>query len=188
MPEAAIRMNLDAREAFAELLERHRKIVFKVTYSYAWHPEDRAELAQEIALQLWRAFPKYDAARKFSTWMYRIALNVAITFVRDYSEKRAREIAFDERLHDRVDPDADDTETSQQFAVLNRIIAQLDPLNRALMLLYLDEHSNAEIGEILGLTETNVSTRLSRLKQRIRNDLARTTMPGPAAQMENSSG
>ncbi len=172
MPEAAITMSLDAREAFAELLDRHRKIVFKVAYSYAWHPEDRAELSQEIALQLWRAFPKYDASRKFSTWMYRIALNVAISFVRDYSEKRARDIAFDENLHDQVAPDSDDPEMSQQIVVLNRIIARLDPLNRALMLLYLDEHSNAEIGEILGLTETNVSTRLSRLKQRIRLDLA----------------
>ena len=172
MSEAAITMNLDARKVFAELLDRHRKIVFKVAYSYAWHPEDRAELSQDIALQLWRAFPEYDASRKFSTWMYRIALNVAISFVRDYSEKRSRDIAFDESLHDQVDPDSDDPEMSQQITVLNRIIARLDPLSRALMLLYLDEHSNAEIGEILGLTETNVSTRLSRLKQRIRNDLA----------------
>jgi RNA polymerase sigma-70 factor (ECF subfamily) len=172
MPEAAITTNLDARETFAGLLDRHRKIVFKVAHSYAWHREDRAELSQEIALQLWRAFPKYDPSRKFSTWMYRIALNVAISFVRDYSEKRARDITFDESLHDQVDPDTHDSEQAQQIAILNRVIARLDPLNRALMLLYLDEQSNAEIGEILGLTETNVSTRLSRLKQRIRNDLA----------------
>ena len=171
MLEAVITMSLDAREPFTELLERHRKIVFKVAYSYAWHPEDRDELAQEIALQLWRAFPKYDPSRKFSTWMYRIALNVGISFVRDYNEKRARNVEFDAGLHDRIDPNSDDPELVQQIAVLNRIIARLDPLNRALMLLYLDEHSNAEIGEILGLTETNVSTRLSRLKQRIRNEL-----------------
>ena len=172
MPEAVFTMNLEARDTFAELLDRHRKIVFKVAHSYAWHPEDRAELSQEIALQLWRAFPKYDNERKFSTWVYRIALNVAISFVRDYSEKRARHVSFDESLHDQVDPGADDSEQAQQIAVLNRVIARLDPLNRALMLLYLDEYSNAEIGEILGLSETNVSTRLSRLKQRIRNDLA----------------
>jgi len=171
MPEAVTTMSLDARESFAGLLDRHRKIVFKVAYSYAWHPEDREELSQEIALQLWRAFPKYDPSRKFSTWMYRIALNVAISFVRDYSEKRARNVEFDAGLHDQIDPNSDDSELAQQVAVLNRIIARLDPLNRALMLLYLDEHANAEIGEILGLTESNVSTRLSRLKQRIRNEL-----------------
>jgi len=164
-------MNLDAREIFAELLDSHRKIVFKVAHSYAWHPEDKAELSQEIALQLWRAFPTYDSHRKFSTWMYRIALNVAISFVRDYSQKRAGNVAFEQSLHDQVDPNSDDPEMAQQISILNRIIARLDPLNRALMLLYLDEHSNADIGEVLGLSETNVSTRLSRLKQRIRNDL-----------------
>lgn len=172
MPEAVITMNPGARETFAELLDRHRRIVFKVAHSYAWHPEDRAELSQEIALQLWRAFPRYDASRKFSNWMYWIALNVVIFFVRDYSEKCVRDIAFDASLHDRVDPDPHDSEMSQQTTILNRIIARLDPLHRALMLLYLDEHSNAEVGEILGLTETNVSTRLSCLKQRVRNDLA----------------
>lgn len=91
MPEAVVTMSLDARETFADLLDRHRKIVFKVAYSYAWHPEDRDELSQEIALQVWRAFPRYDPSRKFSTWMYRIALNVGISLVRDYREKRAPE-------------------------------------------------------------------------------------------------
>ena len=172
MQEGVITMNPDARDTFAELLDRHRKIVFKVAHIYAWHAEDRAELSQEIALQLWRAYPKYDPSRKFSTWMYRIALNVAISFVRDYSGKRAGNVEFEESLHDQVDPNSDDSEQAQHIELLNRVIKQLDPLNRALMVLYLDEHSNAEIGEILGLTETNVSTRLSRLKQRIRKDLA----------------
>lgn len=172
MSEVSATMRLDTRQAFAELLEHHRKIVFKVANSYAWQPEDRAELAQEIALQLWRAYPNYDASRRFSTWMYRIALNVAISYVRDHSERRSYTVALDETLHDTADPNAHDPELEQQVATLNRIIAALDPLNRALMLLYLDEYSNREIGEVLGLTETNVSTKLSRLKQRIRSELA----------------
>lgn len=172
MSEVSVTMSLDTRQAFAELLERHRKIVFKVANSYAWQPEDRAELAQEIALQLWRAYPSYDPTRRFSTWMYRVALNVAISYVRDHSERRAYTVALDESLHDAADPNAHDPELAQQVSALNRIIAALDPLNRALMLLYLDEYSNREIGEVLGLTETNVSTKLSRLKQRIRSELA----------------
>jgi RNA polymerase sigma factor (sigma-70 family) len=172
MPEAILTTNRDTRDAFAELLERHRSIVFKVASGYAWNSDDRSELAQEIALQLWRAFPSYDANRQFSTWMYRIALNVAISYVRDDRRKRATTVAFDEALHDVADPNGRDPELAQQVELLNRIIARLDPLNRALMLLYLDQHTNAEIGDILGLTETNVSTRISRLKQRIRNDLA----------------
>ncbi len=73
----------DSDQRFRELLERHRRIVFKVAATYCRDPHDRADLAQEIAVQLWRAFPKYDGARAFSTWMYRVALNVAISHLRE---------------------------------------------------------------------------------------------------------
>jgi RNA polymerase sigma-70 factor (ECF subfamily) len=73
----------DARDAFGALLQRHSGIVFKIAGSYARGSEDRADLAQEIAAQLWRAWPHYDPARSVTTWMYRIALNVAISSVRD---------------------------------------------------------------------------------------------------------
>ena len=77
----------DARDTFDALLQSHRKIVFKVAASYATSVEDRADLAQEIAAQLWRAYPAYDESRAFSTWMYRIALNVAISEFRIASRK-----------------------------------------------------------------------------------------------------
>jgi RNA polymerase sigma-70 factor (ECF subfamily) len=70
---------VDAEARFAELLERHRGIVFKVATTYCRNPADREDVAQEIVTQLWRAFPKFDATRSFSTWVYRIALNVAIS-------------------------------------------------------------------------------------------------------------
>ena len=69
----------DARESFQTLLQAHRGIVAKVAGTYAWHPDDRDDLMQDIAAQLWRAWPNYDPARPFATWMYRIALNVAIS-------------------------------------------------------------------------------------------------------------
>ena len=160
------------RSDFAHQLERHRKIVFKVANSYAWHPDDRDELAQDIAMQLWRAFPGYDPQRRFSTWMYRIALNVAISYVRSRSQHDHHIVAFDAALHDVADERGVDAETDDQIRALQRVIARLDVLNRALLLLYLDEHSYREIGDILGLSETNVATKINRLKQRIRNDLS----------------
>lgn len=161
-----------SRQDFTTLLERHRGIVFKVANSYAWHPEDRAELAQEIAAQLWRAYPRYDPARSFSTWMYRIALNVGISQVRRDRPREQHNVAMDETLHDVADPAATDPETSHQLRQLQRVIQALDPLNRALMLLYLEERSNREIGDILGLSESNVSTKIGRLKQRIREQFS----------------
>lgn len=171
MMAGSVALDKERNEEFAKLLQRHRKILFKVSNSYAWNAEDRAELMQEIALQLLRAFPKFDPLRQFSTWMYRIALNVAISYVRDQSERQARTVGLDLGRHDLPDATSLDPEMAQQIDTLHRAIASQDPLNRALMLLYLEEHTTHEIGEILGLSETNVSTKLNRLKQRIRIEL-----------------
>lgn len=168
--ELAATMTADTRQQFGDLLERHRRIVFKVANTYAWHTDDRADLAQEIAAQLWRAFPGYDPARSFSTWTYRVALNVAISFVRSDSQRQRHAVPLDEDLHD-VATEGADHEAGQQVRALHRFIAQLEPLNRALLLLYLDDRSHREIAEILGISETNVATKLGRLKQRIRNEI-----------------
>lgn len=161
-------MTADAGQAFAERLQRHRGIVFKVAGSYARDPHDRDDLAQEIAAQLWRAWPKYDAARPFSTWMYRIALNVAISHMRSEAHRRRHAVPFDDALHDIADDDADDAATADGLRMLRRFIATLEPLDRALLLLYLDERGTREMAEVLGISESNVTTKISRLKQRIR--------------------
>ena len=159
-----------ARAQFHDLLERHRKIVFKVANTYCRNPHDRADLAQEIAAQCWRAFPGYDAQRSFSTWMYRIALNVAISFVRNTQHRDKHSVALDEELHD-VATDSE-AESDERVRELYRFIDQLDALNRALLLLYLEDRSHREMADILGISETNVATKISRLKQRIRADMA----------------
>ena len=159
-----------ARDEFHELLDRHRKIVLKVANTYAREPADRADLAQDIAAQCWRAFPSYDATRSFSTWMYRIALNVAISFARGHERLRSHYVAFDDVLHD---ADAGhDPENDERIRVLYHCIDALDPLNRALLILYLDERSQREIAEILGISETNVTTKIGRLKERLRKDMS----------------
>lgn len=172
MDEIQSGMTTDAsREQFLALLERHRGIVFKVANTYCRHTEDRRDLIQEISAQLWKAFPSWDDSRLFSTWMYRVALNVAISFARGNGRRERQSIALDdadtEPLHD---GDAA-LEADDGIRALYRFIAQLDALNRALLLLYLDEKSQREIADILGISETNVATKIGRLKQRIRNDL-----------------
>lgn len=157
-----------AREQFQELLERHRGIVLKVAHAWCGHAEDRRDLAQEIAAQAWKGFRGYDPARSFSTWLYRIALNVAI------SQARSSHGRGPLTLDDLAEPGHDEDtprETDDGIRALYRCIERLDPLNRALMLLYLDERSQREIADILGLSETNVATKIARLKLRIRNDL-----------------
>lgn len=170
-------MTSSRHQAFSELLERHRKIIFKVANTYAWHPEDQADLVQEIAAQLWRAFPRYDEQREFSTWMYRIALNVAISFVRSHTLRQRHHVALDESRHDCAADVVNDEETDEQVRLLNRFIEQQDPLNRALLLLYLEERNTREIAEVLGISESNVTTKISRLKQKLRQDLTAHHQP-----------
>jgi len=165
-------MQDSVRQHFGELLEQHRGIVFKVAHSYCRDPDDRADLVQEIATQLWRAFPAFDATRaSFSTWMYRVALNVAISHLRNVSHREQHSVPLDESLHD-VPGEDGDHESQEQLRMLHRFIEKLEPLNRALLLLYLEDRSHREIADILGISEGNVATKISRLKQRIRSDIA----------------
>jgi RNA polymerase sigma-70 factor (ECF subfamily) len=150
---------------FLAFLAEHERIVFKVANTYCTNAEDRRDLVQEISAQLWRAFPRYDEARSFSTWAYRIALNVAISYARREGVRQTVSLVAE---HPAVEqPGCDD-----RIEALRRFMTQLDELNRALLLLYLDEHSYREIAEILGITETNVASKINRLKDRIRGDAA----------------
>ena len=161
----------DARDTFGTLLQRNSGIVFKVANSYSRDIDDRAELAQEIAAQLWHAYPNYDPTRSFSTWMYRIALNVAISHLRHLELRRRHDaVPLDDALHDVVDGNAADPEQQQRLHLLQGFIARQPPLDRALLLLYLEERPQREIADILGITESNVSTKIGRLKQRIRDE------------------
>lgn len=168
-------MDAAARQRFADLLDAHRGIVFKVAHTYCRHPDDRQDLAQEIAAQLWRAWPGYDASRPFTTWMYRIALNVAISQVREVGQ-RAPHLPIDAPLEAHpalaVDDGTAAHEQDARIAALYAVIDRQAPLDRALLLLWLDERSQREIADVLGISESNVSTKLNRLKQRIREQLS----------------
>ncbi|MGH7572576.1 MAG: RNA polymerase sigma factor [Gemmatimonadota bacterium] len=156
---------------FQALLERNRGIVLKVARTYCRDPEDRRDLAQEIAAQLWRAYPRYDETRSYSTWMYRIALNVAISHVRSASHRQRLVASLDDDALSEI-PDPTPHEPDDRLRALYRVIERLDGLDRALMLLYLEDRSYREIAEVLGISETNVATKLSRLKQRIRDEFS----------------
>jgi RNA polymerase sigma-70 factor (ECF subfamily) len=153
----------ELQQRFQTSLEAHKGILYKVSNAYCKNWDDREDLAQEITVQLWRAFPSFDQSFAFSTWMYRIALNVAISFYRRESVRTRYVQPGEEGLLGAIDLTAGH---SDELAQLNEFIERLDPLNRALVLLYLDGNSYREIAEVLGITETNVATKISRLKKR----------------------
>ena len=150
--------------SFLSLTEQHKGIVYKVAHSYCKDAEDRKDLIQEIFIQLWRSFEKYDDAYKHSTWIYRIALNTAISFYRK-ANSRAK-IAHP--ITDAIIENSGDTdvrESDPNMVILQQFIAELKEIDKALILLYLEEKNYKEIAAIMGFTETNVATRIRRIKQ-----------------------
>ena len=160
-----------AKAEFESLLKQHAGIVRKVAFGYARNENDRRDLSQDILLQLWKAYPRYSPEHPFSTWMYRIALNVAISSLRKQSRQNREPMPFDESAHDVPHESGGSSEMEERTASLRRLIAACQPLDRALLLLYLDDCSYREIGAVLGLSETNVGTKLNRLKQVLRQKL-----------------
>lgn len=151
---------------FARLLGDHASLLFKVANAYSSDPSEREDLISEITVQLWRSFPRYDASRRFSTWAYRIALNVAISY-RRAARRYAGNLSI-VTFEDIPEPQA----VNDDLELLHALIARFSDLNRALLLLYLDGYDHATSAEMLGISASNVATKLHRLKERLRRDVA----------------
>jgi RNA polymerase sigma factor (sigma-70 family) len=159
--------NSDLQETFQNRVEQHKKILYKVCNAYCKDRDSREDLAQEITFQLWRSFGKFDGRCQFSTWMYRIALNVAISFCRSEGTRTRHVISDEQRLLEWV---VETERQPEEVRLLYEFIEELDPLGRALILLYLDGNTYPEIADIVGITETNVATKISRLKSKMKQE------------------
>jgi RNA polymerase sigma-70 factor (ECF subfamily) len=170
-------MSLTDKTRFLALFQDHRAILYKVAFGYCRNREDRVDLIQEIAIQLWRAFGRYDGRVKFSTWAYRVAMNVAISHFRGEGRRIRDTLPFDELAYELAAEDPQVGEAGDNMRVLRRLIDGLDELNRALVLLYLEGHTSEEIAEIVGISPGNVTTRINRVKNELQRGFARLQNP-----------
>jgi RNA polymerase sigma-70 factor (ECF subfamily) len=172
----------DERARFVELLFAHQGVVRRVASLYARDAADREDLTQEIALQAWRAFARFRGDAAFSTFLYRVALNTALMRVR--RKYRAPNFEPPVALESLAAPAraAIDEDVERLYAA----IRELAPLDRAIVMLVLDERSHAEIADVTGLTVGNVSVRLMRAKQRLRDRLGAQPGAGGAGKEEPS--
>jgi len=154
-------------DAFVELVQQNSGIIYKICNAYCANRSDREDLAQEIIYQLWKAGKSFDAQYKFTTWMYRVALNTAISFYRTGSRK-TNTVALHETGFDVEDKTPGENNLEENITLLQKCISELKELDRALMILYLEAKSYSEIAEITGLTETNVATRINRAKEKLK--------------------
>ncbi|WP_078831883.1 RNA polymerase sigma factor [Sediminibacterium ginsengisoli] len=158
-------------DLFLSVVEAHKGIIYKIAHSYCSDPEDRKDLVQEIIVQLWRSLHRYNDQYKYSTWIYRVSLNTAISFYRKQSHHKKivsdlpAGILYETPLAG-TGPEQNDLDLLQQF------IADLREFDKALMLLYLEEKSHKEMASIMGISETNVATRIGRIKQQLKQNFA----------------
>ena len=152
---------------FQEIIEQHKGILFKVSGTYCQNEEDRQDLIQEIMIQVWKSLQSYNDKFAITTWLYRISLNVAISFYRKNVRRQRTNIPLNENIshiHEEYN-----TEIEDQLILLEQLIGELNDLDKALMLLYLEDKSHAEIADILGISLSNVSTKVGRIKDKLRN-------------------
>lgn len=152
---------------FHEILEQNKGILFKVARMYCQNEDDRQDLYQEISIQIWKSLHKYNDKYKMSTWLYRISLNVAISYYRKNVRREGTNIPLSEEISQMQE--SDNSEKEHNLNLLEQFISELNDLDKALMLLYLEDKSHAEIADILGISASNVSTKAGRIKERLRN-------------------
>ncbi|MFN3640558.1 MAG: RNA polymerase sigma factor, partial [Flavobacterium sp.] len=136
------------QQFFQEIIEQHKGILFKVARTYCTDEEERQDLIQEMMIQIWQSVHKYNDQYKITTWLYRISLNVAISFYRKNSTRTKKFTDLNEQMMET--PVEDKSENETQLNLLEQFISELKEIDKALMILYLEDKSHIEIAEILG--------------------------------------
>ena len=162
-------MTQELENQFVKLLDENQNIIHKVCRVYTNNSDAHKDLFQEVTIQLWKAYPKFRGDAKFSTWMYRAALNTAITLYR----KSKRQIQTNDitDFHYKLEYDEYDGEIEEQMQLLYKAIHQLSDIEKALILLYLEDKPYKEIAETMGITEVNARVKVNRIKTKLKTIL-----------------
>lgn len=147
---------------FIGLIEQHKRIIYKVCYIYAHTADGLSDLYQEVVVNLWKGYSRFRGDSKASTWVYRIALNTCVSFLRK-SKSRPETIPLKVNM-DFFDDDERATQTTELYELINELL----PFDRALILLWLEEKNYEEIAEIIGISKANVAVRLNRIREKLR--------------------
>ncbi|MDR1370598.1 MAG: sigma-70 family RNA polymerase sigma factor [Dysgonamonadaceae bacterium] len=151
----------DLEKEFLDMVRQYGRIIYKVSSFYIDEKTSLEDMYQEIVLNLWKSYPSFRGESIHSTWIYRVALNTCVSYYR----KEKRRPSFVDITYV---AEKDDSENSDIVRELYALINGLGKMERALVLLYLEDRPQKEIAEIMGMTVTNVSTRLARIKEKLK--------------------
>ena len=157
--------NNDIKEQFLDMLEQHIGIIIKISGAYA--RDARKDLMQDIILELWKSFKRFDGSCKILTWVYRVALNISMNYKRKQNNSLAL-VSLSDFKDKEITMWIEGQEDTAEIEILHDSISELNEINKAIILLYLDGNSHAEISEITGISKTNVGTRISRIKSELK--------------------
>ena len=162
-------MNKELENKFVKELQANQGIIHKICRAYTKGEAQHKDLFQEISIQLFRAYPKFKGESKFSTWMYRVAINTAISLYRK-SKRQIKTSEIFDNLKELEYKGYDDTK-DRQVDLLYKAINTLNDIDKALVLMYLDDKPYVEISEILGISEVNARVKMNRAKTKLKNIL-----------------
>lgn len=151
---------------FLEIIKSNQGIIHKVCSFYCNSEDDRKDLFQEIVAQLWKSFPSFRNESKFSTWMYRVALNTAITTFKKTKRRPDQNNLTVENLQ--LPDDSLDQETEENIKLLHQAISRLTGIEKSIILLFLENNSYEEIAEITGITQNYVRVKMNRIKKKLK--------------------
>lgn len=156
----------DREKIFLSILNNHKGIIYKVANTYCDDNSDRDDLIQEITIQIWRSMENFNEQYKWSTWIYRIALNTSISFYRKNKTHKGKTIALNALIE--IPKAMDEPLEDENFILLRKFIRELKEIERALILLHLEGLSSHEIADIMATTQTNITTKISRIKNKLK--------------------
>lgn len=139
----------------------------KVCNMYCDNGEDRKDLFQEILIHLWKSYPSFKGDAKFSTWMYRVAFNVAIQHLR--KEKKKKEDSVLPEQFEQFYNEKEEEELGEEKRILQLAIKQLNEIEKAIIMLYLEDRDNEEIAEVIGITQNNVRVKMTRIRNKLKD-------------------
>lgn len=158
------------KERFTKAIKENEALIYKVTLLYTDSLQDREDLYQEIVFQLWKSFDSFNEFSKLSTWMYRVAMNTAIYNLKK-SKKKIGTTSIDPML-ERI-AEYKDNSQKEKLKLLHDQIQKLNLLEKGIILLYLEGKSHDEIAEIIGITTSNVGTKISRIKKKLKSQITK---------------
>lgn len=161
---------MEKNETFLAAIKDNEGLILKIASVYTNNAEDKNDLVQEIIYQIWKSFDSFNQKSSLSTWIYRVALNVAIYQLK-ISKRKASTVPLAEHILNY--PDDDNSEVQHKWEIFRQKIEGLTLLDKAIVMLYLDDKNYEEIGEIIGISSSNVGTKLHRIKEKLKAQISK---------------